>query len=85
MRVKDRERGGRRNRGIDGRAAGVDVIPFDEPAFNVYMDDVRRLGIAALERAIAGLKCTTCVHICYGYGIQANVCLLYTSDAADEL
>jgi len=52
---------------------GVDVIQFDEPAFNVYMDDVKRWGIAALERAIAGLKCTTCVHICYGYGIQANL------------
>jgi 5-methyltetrahydropteroyltriglutamate--homocysteine methyltransferase len=52
---------------------GVDVIQFDEPAFNVYMDDVSRWGIAALHRAIAGLKCTTCVHICYGYGIQANV------------
>jgi 5-methyltetrahydropteroyltriglutamate--homocysteine methyltransferase len=52
---------------------GVDVIQFDEPAFNVYMDDVSRWGIDALHRAIAGLKCTTCVHICYGYGIQANV------------
>ena len=52
---------------------GVDVIQFDEPAFNVYMDDVNKWGIAALERAAKGLKCTTCVHICYGYGIQANV------------
>src|SRR5688572_10407521 len=52
---------------------GVDVIQFDEPAFNVYMDDVKRWGIAALHRAAAGLKCTTCVHICYGYGIQANL------------
>jgi len=52
---------------------GVDVIQFDEPAFNVYMDDVKRWGIAALHRAIEGLKCTTCVHICYGYGIQANL------------
>ena len=52
---------------------GVDVIQFDEPAFNVYMDDVKRWGIAALERAAKGLKCTTCVHICYGYGIQANL------------
>jgi 5-methyltetrahydropteroyltriglutamate--homocysteine methyltransferase len=52
---------------------GVDVIQFDEPAFNVYMDDVKRWGIDALQRAIAGLKCTTCVHICYGYGIQANL------------
>jgi 5-methyltetrahydropteroyltriglutamate--homocysteine methyltransferase len=52
---------------------GVDVIQFDEPAFNVYMDEVKRWGIAALERAIKGLKCTTAVHICYGYGIQANI------------
>ena len=52
---------------------GVDVIQFDEPAFNVYMDDVKRWGIDALHRAIKGLKCTTCVHICYGYGIQANL------------
>ncbi len=52
---------------------GVDVIQFDEPAFNVYMDDVKRWGIAALERAAQGLKCTTAVHICYGYGIQANI------------
>jgi 5-methyltetrahydropteroyltriglutamate--homocysteine methyltransferase len=52
---------------------GVDVIQLDEPAFNVYMDDVKRWGIAALHRAIEGLKCTTCVHICYGYGIQANL------------
>ncbi|HEX7054766.1 MAG TPA: methionine synthase [Burkholderiales bacterium] len=52
---------------------GVDVIQLDEPAFNVYMDDVKRWGIAALHRAIQGLKCKTCVHICYGYGIQANI------------
>jgi 5-methyltetrahydropteroyltriglutamate--homocysteine methyltransferase len=52
---------------------GVDVIQFDEPAFNVYMKDVKRWGIAALERAARGLKCKTCVHICYGYGIQANI------------
>jgi 5-methyltetrahydropteroyltriglutamate--homocysteine methyltransferase len=52
---------------------GVDVVQFDEPAFNVYMDDVKRWGITALERAAQGLKCTTAVHICYGYGIQANI------------
>jgi 5-methyltetrahydropteroyltriglutamate--homocysteine methyltransferase len=52
---------------------GVDVIQFDEPAFNVYMEDVKRWGIDALHRAIQGLKCTTVVHICYGYGIQANI------------
>jgi 5-methyltetrahydropteroyltriglutamate--homocysteine methyltransferase len=52
---------------------GVDVIQLDEPAFNVYMEDVRRWGIDAVHRAIEGLKCKTCVHICYGYGIQANL------------
>ncbi len=52
---------------------GVDVIQFDEPAFNVYMDDVKRWGIAALHRAIQGLRIKTCVHICYGYGIKANI------------
>ncbi len=51
---------------------GVDVIQFDEPAFNVYMDEVKTWGIEALHRAIEGLACTTAVHICYGYGIKAN-------------
>jgi len=54
-------------------ADGVDAIQFDEPAFNVYMDDVKRWGIDALHRAIDGLKCKTAVHICYGYGIKANI------------
>src|SRR5262249_44915279 len=52
---------------------GVDVIQFDEPAFNVYMDEVTTWGIEALHRAIDGLKCATAVHICYGYGIKANI------------
>ncbi len=52
---------------------GVDVIQFDEPAFNVFMDEVTGWGIAALERAIDGLNCTAAVHICYGYGIKANI------------
>jgi 5-methyltetrahydropteroyltriglutamate--homocysteine methyltransferase len=54
------------------QADGVDVIQFDEPAFNVYMDEVRDWGIKALEKAAEGLTCTTAVHICYGYGIKAN-------------
>lgn len=53
-------------------AAGVDIIQFDEPAFNVFFDEVNEWGIACLERAIEGLKCETAVHICYGYGIKAN-------------
>ncbi len=54
-------------------ADGVDVIQFDEPAFNVFMTEVQVWGIDALHRAIDGLKCTTAVHICYGYGIKANI------------
>lgn len=54
------------------QAVGVDIIQFDEPAFNVFFDEVNDWGIAALERAVEGLNCETAVHICYGYGIQAN-------------
>src|SRR5246127_3574441 len=54
-------------------ADGVDVIQFDEPAFNVYMDEAKDWGIAALPRAIEGVAATTAVHICYGYGIKANL------------
>jgi 5-methyltetrahydropteroyltriglutamate--homocysteine methyltransferase len=54
-------------------ASGVDVIQFDEPAFNVFMQDVKDWGIAALHRACEGLKCKTAVHICYGYGIDENL------------
>jgi 5-methyltetrahydropteroyltriglutamate--homocysteine methyltransferase len=58
---------------LELEAAGVDVIQFDEPAFNVFMDEVNEWGIAALERAARGLRCATAVHICYGYGIEANL------------
>lgn len=54
-------------------ADGIDIVQFDEPAFNVYMADAATWGVQALERAAQGLGCTTAVHICYGYGIQANV------------
>jgi 5-methyltetrahydropteroyltriglutamate--homocysteine methyltransferase len=54
-------------------ADGINMIQFDEPAFNVFMDEVPVWGIKALERAAQGLKCETAVHICYGYGIKANV------------
>jgi 5-methyltetrahydropteroyltriglutamate--homocysteine methyltransferase len=55
------------------QADGVDIIQFDEPAFNVYMQDAADWGVRALERAARGLTCTTAVHICYGYGIKANL------------
>jgi 5-methyltetrahydropteroyltriglutamate--homocysteine methyltransferase len=58
-------------RGIE--AAGAEVIQFDEPAFNVFLGEVRDWGLPALERAMQGLKATTVVHICYGYGIEANI------------
>jgi len=53
-------------------AVGVDIIQFDEPAFNVFFDEVNAWGIDCLEKAIEGLQCETAVHICYGYGIKAN-------------
>lgn len=55
------------------QADGVDIVQFDEPAFNVYMQDAAEWGVAALERAARGLSCKTAVHICYGYGIEANI------------
>lgn len=54
-------------------AAGVDVVQFDEPAFNVFFDEVRDWGVKTLERAAQGLSCKSAVHICYGYGIEANI------------
>ncbi len=62
------------NEEVRGLAAdGVDVIQFDEPAFNVYMEAAAGWGIEALHRAMEGVKCTSAVHICYGYGIPANI------------
>jgi 5-methyltetrahydropteroyltriglutamate--homocysteine methyltransferase len=62
------------NEEVRGLAAdGVDVIQFDEPAFNVYMDAAAGWGIEALHRAMEGVSCTSAVHICYGYGIKANI------------
>jgi 5-methyltetrahydropteroyltriglutamate--homocysteine methyltransferase len=54
-------------------ADGIDIVQFDEPAFNVYMDEVNDWGVSALEHAARDLACTTAVHICYGYGIKANI------------
>jgi 5-methyltetrahydropteroyltriglutamate--homocysteine methyltransferase len=56
----------------DLQAAGVDIIQIDEPAFNVFFDELKDWGVATLERATEGLSCDTAVHICYGYGIKAN-------------
>lgn len=53
--------------------AGVDLIQFDEPAFNVFLEEVASWGIDALEAATIGLDVDTAVHICYGYGVKANI------------
>jgi 5-methyltetrahydropteroyltriglutamate--homocysteine methyltransferase len=55
------------------QADGIDIIQFDEPAFNVFLDEAADWGVKALERAAEGLTCKTAVHICYGYGIEANL------------
>ena len=39
----------------------------------MYLDDVATWGVEALNRAVADVPCRTAVHICYGYGIPANV------------
>src|SRR5262249_22819449 len=67
---------------LDLESGGADVIQFDEPAFNVYPDEVRDWGIAALERAARGLRCKSAVHICYGYGIPANIAWKQTLGAS---
>jgi 5-methyltetrahydropteroyltriglutamate--homocysteine methyltransferase len=54
-------------------AAGLDVLQLDEPAFNVYLDEVAAWGMDTLHRAVEGLHCKTAVHICYGYGIKPNI------------
>jgi 5-methyltetrahydropteroyltriglutamate--homocysteine methyltransferase len=54
-------------------ADSVDVIQFDEPAFNVYLQEAAGWGIEALHRTIDGIAATSAVHICYGYGIAANI------------
>ncbi len=48
-------------------ALGADIIQFDEPVFSRYPDRCEAWGIEALNRAAAGLKTKTAVHICYGY------------------
>ncbi|MEZ5792625.1 MAG: methionine synthase [Nitratireductor sp.] len=58
---------------LELEAAGADIIQFDEPAFNAFTAEAAEWGVAALERARRGLKCKTAVHICYGYGIKANI------------
>ena len=48
---------------------GCDIVQFDEPCFNIYLDEVEEWGISTLERAAQGVSAKTAVHICYGYGV----------------
>jgi 5-methyltetrahydropteroyltriglutamate--homocysteine methyltransferase len=52
-------------------SAGADVVQFDEPCFNIYLDEVEDWGIEALEQCMDGVAARKAVHICYGYGTPA--------------
>jgi len=48
-------------------AAGADVIQLDEPWLRNDPEAARRIAVAAIDRALAGLTATTAVHLCFGY------------------
>jgi 5-methyltetrahydropteroyltriglutamate--homocysteine methyltransferase len=52
-------------------SAGADVVQFDEPCFNIYLDEVEAWGIEALEACMDSVAARKAVHICYGYGTPA--------------
>jgi 5-methyltetrahydropteroyltriglutamate--homocysteine methyltransferase len=47
--------------------AGADIVQLDEPYLQARPESARAFGIAALNRALAGVSGTTAVHICFGY------------------
>ena len=51
----------------DLEAAGADVIQLDEPWLRNDPDAARRYAVAAINRALQGLKVVTAVHLCFGY------------------
>jgi 5-methyltetrahydropteroyltriglutamate--homocysteine methyltransferase len=55
----------------DLAGAGADVIQFDEPCFNIFLEDVEAWGIDVLEACMDGVPAKRAVHICYGYGTPA--------------
>jgi 5-methyltetrahydropteroyltriglutamate--homocysteine methyltransferase len=55
----------------DLAAAGADIVQFDEPCFNIYLEEVEAWGIEALEACMDGVTARKAVHICYGYGTPA--------------
>jgi 5-methyltetrahydropteroyltriglutamate--homocysteine methyltransferase len=48
-------------------AAGADIVQIDEPYMQARPAEARAYGLAALNRALEGVKGTTAVHICFGY------------------
>jgi 5-methyltetrahydropteroyltriglutamate--homocysteine methyltransferase len=51
----------------DLAAAGADVIQLDEPWLRNDPEAAKRYAVKAINRAFAGLKVTTAVHLCFGY------------------
>jgi 5-methyltetrahydropteroyltriglutamate--homocysteine methyltransferase len=50
-------------------AAGADVVQIDEPYMQAQPEKARSYGVAALNRALEGIKGETAVHICFGYSV----------------
>jgi 5-methyltetrahydropteroyltriglutamate--homocysteine methyltransferase len=48
-------------------AAGADVVQIDEPWMEAHSEKARRFGLAAVKRALEGVKGTTALHVCFGY------------------
>ncbi len=48
-------------------AAGADVVQLDEPWLQARADAARRFGLRAINRALAGVRGTTALHLCFGY------------------
>jgi 5-methyltetrahydropteroyltriglutamate--homocysteine methyltransferase len=51
----------------DLKAAGADIIQLDEPWLQARPEEVARYGVAAIDRALAGIAGPTAVHLCFGY------------------
>ena len=45
----------------------VDWLQLDEPYLQAHPDRGRAYGVAAIDRALSGLRKPTCVHLCFGY------------------
>jgi len=48
-------------------AAGADVVQIDEPYMQARPEKAREFGLAALNRALEGVRGTTATHLCFGY------------------